>query len=84
MIAAKNEWCSICRTEHIEGNHIEQECEDCKTLGAICDMRTYPKKEIYDVKSVYDSIVRYEKGGYDSGYIHIAIKERIKKELNIK
>lgn len=50
MIAAKKEWCNICKCEHIEGNHIEQECEDCKTLGwtcAICDMRTYPRKKIY-------------------------------------
>jgi hypothetical protein len=84
MIAAKKEWCNICKCEHIEGNHIEEDCEDCKTLGwtcAICDMRTYPRKEIYDIQSVYDSSIRYEKLGYTSDYIHIAIKERIKSAL---
>lgn len=61
MIAAKKEWCNICKCEHIEGNH---------------------RKEIYDIQSVYDSILRYEKLGFTSDYIHVAIKERIKSILS--
>jgi hypothetical protein len=84
MIAAKKEWCNVCQCEHIEGNHIEKECEDCKMLGwtcAICEMTPPKHKPTIDLQFLLDKIERYEKLGFTSDYIHVALKEYIKGAL---
>lgn len=37
MIAAKNEWCSLCNEQHIEGNHISKEIKPKIDLQFIYD-----------------------------------------------
>jgi hypothetical protein len=41
------------------------------------------KNNIIDIKFIFDKIIRYEKLGFSSEYIHVAIKAYIKAQLEL-